>query len=162
MAALSSISGGENLKKFLGKVKNQTGKIDAGFFPEATYDDGTQVAQVAFDQCFGFINTGADAEKYGEVIPARNFMQKAFDENNRKWRLTLVDEIYKQKENIDVEKALKVTAFVIKKDIQDEIDWFATSGQPRNGPKVVALKGENSPLIWTGKMQSSVENVVKK
>lgn len=160
--ALSSISGGENLKKFLGKFKNQTGQIDAGFFPEAVYDDGTQVAQVAFDQCFGHINIGADAEKYGRVIPARNFMQKAFDENNKKWREDLIKIISQQKENIDVEKALKTEAFIIKKDIQDEIDWFAASGQPRNGPKVQALKGFDSPLIWTGKMRESVEAVVKK
>jgi hypothetical protein len=160
--ALSSISGGENLKKFLGKIKNQTGQIDVGFFPEAVYDDGTQVAQVAFDNCFGHINTGADAEKYGRVVPARNFMQKAFDDNNKKWREDLLKIIIEQKENIDIEKALKAEAFIIKKDIQNTIDWFATSGQPRNGPKMQAIKGVDSPLIWKGKMQNSVETVVKK
>lgn len=160
--ALSTINGGENIKKFLGKVKNQTGQIDAGFFPEAIYDDGTQVAQVAFDNCFGHVNTGAAAEKYGQVIPARNFMQKAFKENNRKWRLELVNIIYAQKENIDVLQALRVTGFVVKRDIQESISWFALSGQPRNGPKMQAIKGFDSPLIWTGKMQESVEYVVKK
>lgn len=157
-----AITGGENLKKFLGKVKNQGGRIEAGFFPEAIYADGTQVAQVAFDNCFGHINTGADAEKYGEVIPARNFMGLTFDSRKLQWKLTLIDIFDKQKENIDVIKALKTLAFIVKKDIQDTIDWFAESGEPRNGPKIQALKGFDSPLIWSGKMRDSVETVVKK
>jgi len=160
--ALSTISGGENLKKFLGKVKNQTGQIDAGFFPESIYDDGTQVAQVAFDMEYGKINFGLDAEKYGEIIPARPFMQKTFDENNKKWRQELINIIYAQKENIDVLQALRVVGFVVKRDIQETISWFAREGTPRNGPKVIKLKGYDSPLIWTGKMQESVNYVVKK
>lgn len=159
---LSSIKGGENLKKFLDNSKKQTGQVDAGFFPGAIYDDGTQVAQVAFDQCFGFINPWPLSEIYGKVIPARNFMQKTFDENNKKWRDDLAKIIAAQKENIDVEKALRTEGFILKKDIQDMIDWFATSGEPRNGPKMQAIKKGDTPLIHKGKMQSSVETVVKK
>lgn len=159
---MAVLKGGEKLKKFLTNTKKLGGRIDAGFFPEAIYADGTQVAQVAFDNCFGHINTGSDAEKYGEVISARNFMSMTFEQQKLQWKLRLIEEIDKQKEigNIDVKLALKKVAFVMKKDIQDTIDWFAEFGEPRNGPKMQAIKGFDSPLIWSGKMRDSVETVV--
>lgn len=158
--ALSSISGGENFKKFLANVKRKKSKLDIGFFPEAIYVDGTQVAQVAFDMEFGKINTGIDAEIYGEVIPARSFMQKTFDEKKQSWLEELKTIINNQADKIDTNLALRKVGIVAKYDIRDTIRWWAELGEPRNGPKVKKLKGFDSPLIWTGKLLDSVDYVV--
>ena len=161
-----SIDGGKAIKEFLAAVKTNPVEGQVGFFPESRYDDGTSVATVAFLNHYGHINTGEAAQKYGRVIPARPFMQKTFDENRVKWRKQLQDIINTQIQNgqkINPELALKVVSKIAAKDVQEMIDWFASSGQPRNGPKMQALKGFDSPLIWKGIMRQSVQSqVVKK
>jgi hypothetical protein len=157
-----SITGGENLKKFLENVKKQKAKLEAGYFPESVYDTGEQVAQVAVLNHYGHVNPWPISQIYGEIIPARPFMQKAFDDHNLEWREKLRDTIIAQGENINVYVALKTVGFIVKHHIQETIDWFAAHGQDHNGPKVIKLKKSDSPLIWTGKMRDSVNTVVTK
>lgn len=162
-----TISGGNKLQSFLDKIKKQKARVDVGFFPESTYTDGTQVAAVAIWQEFG---TESDDGK--QHIPPRAFMHPTYQENKSKWLKVLEKVVMNQGENIDIKKALNSVGFIAQKDIQDKIDWWAESGNPRNAEATIKIKsgeryGEfevgtdrkvgDSPLIWSGHMRESVE-----
>lgn len=109
---------------------------------------------------FGKINEGLDAEKYGKIIPPRSFMQKTFDEQKDNWFKELQRTILAQRDKLDTKAALQRLGVIAQNNIRATIDWWAAEGEPRNGPKVIALKGFDSPLIWSGKMRQSVNFVV--
>lgn len=139
------IKGGDELKKFLAKVTKQKARVDVGFFPDATYTDGTKVAEVAV------------ANEYGDLThPPRPFMQPTFNNQKSKWQKVLANTISQQKNNIDVKKALTTVGVVAQDDIKDSIDEWAKNGTPRNAPATIAKKGFDAPLIETGQMRDSV------
>lgn len=146
-----TIDGGSNLKSFLNQLKKQGARADVGFFPEAKYIDGTQVAKVAIYQEFG-----TETKDKKKLIPARPFLLPTFNENKGKWKKILANEIKKQQIYIDVKKALNVVGFVAKKDVQEKIDWWAREGHPRNAESTQKKKGFDSPLIQDGHMRESV------
>ena len=158
-----TIEGGGKLQAFLDKFKFQKARVDAGFFPEAKYKDGTQVAQVAI-----WLEDGT--EKNGkEFILPRPFLLPTFNEQKEKWKKKFFDIIQNQNE-IDVKKALFAVGRLAQDDIRDKIDWWAESGTPRNAEATIKIKsgeryGEkeesgrsvgDSPLIWSGHMRDSV------
>lgn len=155
----SSISGGENLKALLDRVKGQKATLLVGYFPDAKYieKDGVvkQVAQVAAENEYGHVNPD------GTLVPARPFMSKTYDDNKAQWSKFLQEELIQQGEEIDVKKALRALGYVVKHDIQETIDWWAEFGQPRNSKVTIREKGFDSPLIHSGKMRASVRSVVK-
>ena len=136
-----------------------------GFFPESKYADGKQVAQVAIDNEFGHINDN------GSIVPPRPFLHPTYLEQKSKWLEVLQKSIKNQGESISVKKSLEDVGFVAQQDVQDKIDWWASSGIPRNAPATIRMKagsrhGEkeesgravgDSPLIWSGHMRESVE-----
>lgn len=150
--------GGENLKKFLKKVKEQKVRLDAGFFEDATYPDGQKIAAVAMWNEFGTVSS-----KGNQMIPPRSFMQSSFDENKNKWFKYLGNEIKKQKKDIDVFYILKSLGVLVQNDIRGKIDEWARELTPRNAEATIDVKGYDSPLIWKGDMQNAVSfSVVKK
>jgi len=145
------IKGGDELKKFLAKVAKQKARVDIGFFPEATYPDGTQVAEVAVYNEYGTFNKNKE-----EHIPPRPFMQPTFNNEKSKWLAVLAKVINKQQENPDVKKALTNVGVVAQDDVKASIDEWAKNGTPRNAPATINKKGFDSPLIETGHMRDSV------
>lgn len=164
MTGTVNISGGEKFKEFLEKVKKQKARVDVGFFPEAKYTDGTQVAEVAIWQEFG-----TKTKDNKQIIPPRPFLHSTYEENKSKWLKILENSVKKQGKNIDVKKALEKVGFVAQNDVREKIDWWAKEGVPRNskitiegtlpdkdGNKFIKGKGFDSPLIETGHMRDSV------
>lgn len=139
------IKGGDKLKQFLENIAKQKAKVDVGFFENAKYPDGTQIAEVAIIQEFG-----------NDKIPPRPFMQPTFNDEKAKWLNILANTIKKQQDNINVKKALTVVGVVAQDDIKDKIDWWAKEGTPRNAPDTIEKKGFDSPLIETGMMRDAV------
>ncbi len=154
MTGTVKISGGEKLKEFLKKVSQQKARVDVGFFPDAKYPDGTQIAQVAIDNEFGHITES------GAIVPARSFMHSTYNEQKAKWLKILENVVKKQGENIDVKKALQTVGFVAQNDVREKIDWWAESGTPRNAEFTQKEKGFDSPLIWKGDMRDAVASKV--
>ena len=145
------IKGGEQLQKFLAKVAKQKARVDVGFFPDAKYPDGTQVAEVAIYNEYGTLTKGKK-----EHIPPRPFMQPTFNAQKAKWMDILAKSINNQQENIDVKKALNIVGIVAQDDVKASIDEWAKNGNPRNEQATIAKKGFDSPLIETGHMRDSV------
>lgn len=139
------IKGGDKLKQFLENVAKQKARVDVGFFEDAKYSNGTQIAEIAIIQEFG-----------NDKIPPRPFMQPTFNDEKSKWLNILANTIKKQQDNINVKKALTVVGVVAQDDIKDKIDWWAKEGTPRNAPDTIEKKGFDSPLIETGMMRDAV------
>jgi hypothetical protein len=139
------IKGGDKLQQFLAKVAKQKARVDVGFFPEAKYPDGTQVAEVAIKNEYGDLN-----------IPPRPFMQPTFNEQKSKWLDILAKTVKSQQQEIDVKKALTIVGVVAQDDVKDKIDWWAKEGTPRNAQMTIEKKGFDSPLIETGQMRDAV------
>lgn len=139
------IKGGDQLAKFLTTVAKQKARVDVGFFPDATYPDGTKVAEIAIYQEFGT-----------KHIPPRPFMNSTFEDNRKRWRDLLAKAVKNQGNQINVRKALMTIGVIAQNDIKTKIDWWAGQGMPRNAASTIAKKGFDSPLIETGHMRDSV------
>lgn len=163
-----TVSGGDKFKNFIANLAKQKAKVEVGFFPDATYTDGTKVAEVAIWNEFGTVSSTKDGKQH---IPPRPFLHPTYVEKKSKWMKVLKKVFLKQQEDIDVKEALEKLGFVAQKDVQDKIDWWALSGEPRNAEATIKIKsgaryGEkedsgravgDSPLIWTGHMRESVD-----
>ena len=147
----TTIEGGSKLKDFLNKLTKQKAKVDVGFFPEAKYSDGTQVAQVAFWQEFG-----TETMNGKNHIPPRPFLHPTYEEQKDKWMKVLQQSINQQRDEIDVKKALSSVGIVAQRDVQKKIKDWAKSGIPRNAPTTIEIKGFDSPLIHKNIMLDAV------
>lgn len=154
-----TVEGGTKLQEFFDSINLlPKARVDIGFFPEAKYVDGTQVASVAMWDEFG---TESDDGK--KLIPPRPFLIPTYEENKKKWFEMFKSELNKQIEKnqkIDVIKILKKIGFVAQKSVQEKIDWWAAQGVPRNAASTIEKKGFDSPLIQDGHMRESVDSKV--
>lgn len=147
------ISGGNKWRADLVKrVKNMksASKVQIGFFPTSTYDDGTPVAGVAAVQEFGTIDAG---KGHNTVIPARPFFRTAIAEGKPDYG-KLIETSLKLTDG-NAEKALTVIGRKIQTDVQESIrNW----SDPPNAESTIKQKGFNDPLIGkTRRMVNSVQ-----
>lgn len=138
----------------INKLINQKAKVEIGFFPESTYSKNGKTAFVAENAMWQEFGTVDDNGK--KIIPPRPFLLPTQKENLTKWLEIIKKEIIKQKENINLKKALDVCGFVAQNDVREKIDWWAAQGIPRNAESTIKKKGFDSPLIQDGHMRESV------
>lgn len=141
------------------KIKEDDNKIlEVGFFKDAKYENGLQVAQVAKWNEFGTVH-----------IPPRPFFRNAYNDNIKKWYNFLFQSIRKGN---SVEAAFKLVGEMSKGDIVKSITSLK---DPPNAPSTIKRKMKQgkkrkrgklavaNPLIDTGFMRASVNyQIVKK
>lgn len=140
-------SGGFSLKQAL-ESKLKLGKkesLQVGFFENAKYGNGAQVASVAFWQEYGTLK-----------IPMRPFFRNAITKNSKKWFAILGDEL---KTSGNAEFALNRLGEIAKGDIMQSITAIKT---PPNAESTIKQKGSSNPLIDTGFLRASVNYKVTK
>ena len=119
--------------------------LEIGFFESARYENGTQVAQVAFFNEFGTLR-----------IPARPFFRNAITKNTKKWYSTLGGAI---KAGRDPNNALSIVGEQARGDIIKSITELNT---PPNAQSTINAKGSTNPLIDSGLLRRSVTYKVKR
>ena len=141
-------SGGKKFKSF---IKNELNKqkevvLRVGFFKNAKYDDGTQVASVAA------INNFGSRTKTGKVgIPARPFFTQAMDIYKKNQSRIIKD---KFKPNKDQKKSISEVGEIIQNTIQKRITDLKTP--PKSAKTLKLHPTKTNPLINTGLMRRSV------
>ena len=133
----------KELEKLM-KLEVQVG-FQAG---EKTYEDGTDLVDVAAYNEYGSSDT-----------PARPFMKQSFENHE--------DELQKACDRVNqtlnkggtAEAGLKELGVFVKGLVQDEI---VDGGFEPNAPSTIKQKGSAQPLIDTGTMRQSVNYVIKK
>ena len=141
------VRGGENINRFIKQNKIQWGvkKVDIGFFDEAKYPNGTQVAAVAAWNEFGTKNA-----------PERPFFRNAIAEAAEPLKRALKEQV--DPENMQVDRRVgKILGQIVEDAIKDSI---TTLKAPPNAPSTIALKGSSNPLIDTATMRNSVATKV--
>ncbi|VUC79932.1 Uncharacterised protein [Raoultella terrigena] len=143
----------ENYLKEIGERLNAT-EVQAGFFADATYPDGTHVATVAASNEFG---------DPGRNQPPRPFFRLAIAENKEDWSSAISRGI---SSGLDVRTVLEAVGAKIQGDIQQSIADLvdpplapATIERRRNR-KVLPNKS-TKPLVDTRVMITSVNYEVK-
>lgn len=140
------------LKALMKRMKELDGtKVVAGFFEEDRYgaeNDFLPVAQVAF------------WNERGIGVPRRSFMAPAFlDAHNQAWYSNFIRQA--------VEAAIhgrpyKPLLQKLGQEMQGVIEVNIDDYPGSNGRAWVAIKGFDDPLLYTGKMLSSVKYKVRK
>lgn len=137
-------------------LKGNSKSVDVGFFEDAKYEDGTQVAYVAQLNEEGHVN-GPDSLVSGAVTPARPFMRYFMMQLEKEGKL--IDEMRNDLHLVAIgSKSWKSFYDKLgeeaKEDVQKVIEqWFI----PMNAPLTVQMKGFNKPLIDSETMIDSVD-----
>ena len=119
-------------------VKFGNGRLRVGFINSATYPDGTNVAQVAFNNEYGT-----------DKAPPRPFMRNTIADKKKDW-IALVAPLVRQ---VGAEKAMLQLGEVIKGDLVFTILNFTN---PPNAEATVKKKGFDKPLVDTAQMSRSI------
>lgn len=119
--------------------------LEVGFFAEAKYESGIQVAAVARYNEFGT-----------SKVPPRPFFRNAIKQNKNKWSKFLARELSK---NIGAKDALKKLGEMMRSDIVMSITRLK---DPPNSPKTIKRKKSSNPLINTGTLRRSVQYNVRR
>lgn len=139
-------------------LKGNSKSVDVGFFEDAKYEDGTQVAYVAMLNEDGHIN-GPDSLVPGAVTPARPFMRHHLADLGDEDRSKLIDLMRADLHLVAIGKKSWKSFYdkfgkIEVEDIQKVIEqWFI----PMNAPLTVQMKGFNKPLIDSETMIDSVD-----
>lgn len=125
------------------RIRALSGKtIQAGFFPEAAYADGTPVAYVAAIQEYGSPEAG---------IPARPFMRSTVAEQKKQWGDDLARGVKAAfRGAIEADDVFEQVGGVMAADIQETIASIET---PPLSPITVMLRGmrrNDTGLVVTG------------
>lgn len=175
------LKGGDKLAKILADIGgNKGGFVKVGFLENATYSDGTSVAQVAFWNEFG----------HGGRFPAppRPFFRNMISEKSGGWAKRLAGAL--KHYDYDAEKALGAMGEVIKGDLQESIintnapalskttlmlrSIYGNNPQEIRARDVLAAQElvkeggtgavgtQAKPLVWTGHMLNSIDYAVEK
>ena len=139
-----AVRGGHKFRNILKGARSGAGVegIRVGFFKDATYPDGTQVAAVAAWNEFGT----------SKGTPERAFFRQALKKVERDVKGLLRDRIDPQKMVVTIGLANEIGALVggaVQKRIRDLRD-------PPNAPATVLRKGSSNPLIDTSTMMTAV------
>jgi hypothetical protein len=128
-----------SLSKALDKYKDMNASVRVGVLEDATYPDGTSVAQVAFWNEYG--TSRADP---------RPFFRYTVNENRKNWVLSTKNLMKLHK---DPKQVMGLMGEHIKGQIvQSIVSW----SDPPNAPYTIAKKGFNKPLIDSGQMSRSI------
>lgn len=143
MAELSGGSALDNALRDLAR-KLTTGQLElqVGFMSDATYPDGTPVAEIAAIQEFG-----APAAN----IPPRPFFRNMIKEHEAEWGPTISKLL--QRTNFDPRRTLSLLGEVIVGDLKQSI---TDTNAPPLAPATIRRKGFDKPLVDTAHMQNSV------
>lgn len=146
-------NGLENYLKGLEERLNAT-EVQAGFFPDATYPDGTKVAAVAASNEYG---------DPGNNQPPRHFFRQAIAEHKEEWS----DDIARgMASGLDARTVLDAVGAKIQGDIQQSI---ASLMDPPLSPVTISRRRNRKerpnkstkPLVDTRVMITSVNHEVK-
>jgi hypothetical protein len=180
MASLN-FTGGEALQKRLKEIADKAGKggtLRTGFLENATYPDGTPVAQVAAAQEYGaeidhpggtryvigadgmarfvpndFVGPVSGVTKPHRIdIPARSFFRTMIEEKKAGWGKALG--ALAKDNDYDIDKALGLMGEGIKGQLQASIQAVTS---PPLAASTVRAKGFDKPLVESGHMQNSVD-----
>lgn len=128
-----------SLSKALDKYKDMGASVRVGVLEDATYPDGTGVAQVAFWNEYGTATT-----------PSRPFFRSTVNDNRKAWVQNTKNLINLHN---DPNKVMGLMGEHIKGQIVQSIVGWAS---PPNAPYTIRMKGFNKPLIDTGQMSRSI------
>lgn len=128
------------LNNLVRKLTGHQPVLKVGFFEEATYPDGTPVAEVATFQEFGTAK-----------IPPRPFFRNMIADNQASWGKGMAMAL--KKSNYDAKQALEITGQVVAGQLKQSIIDLVT---PPLSPATIARKGFDKPLIDTAHMLNSV------
>lgn len=137
---MAKIKGGKKLREKLEEIARKAtsaGKVRVGFLENATYPDGTSVAQVAFWQNFGT-----------KKVPPTMFFSNAVKDKGPDWGEALGRALVAS--SYDSRKALAMVGEVVAGDIREAI--IAVDGPPLS-PITLMLRKMfgNHPELITGK-----------
>lgn len=130
------------LKGLLSKSKH---KLEIGFFENAKYQSGVNVAKVAFINEYGNLNQ-----------PPRPFFRVAIDKNTAKWFNVFKNQFLA---NNSLELSLNQVGEVAKGDVVSSITALTN---PALKESTIKRKGSSKPLIDTGFLRASVNFKVVK
>ena len=142
------IKGGSKLKRRLEELAEnlrRTGQVRVGFLENATYPDGTLVAQVAAQNEFGAVLNHA-------TIPSRPFFRNMIAKYSTDWPAEIAILIVKNEYDSDI-TMLQMGERIAGQLRQSIIDLV----EPPLAPSTIARKGFDKPLIDTGHMLNSVD-----
>lgn len=114
--------------------------ISVGFVSSAKYNNGLNVATIAYNH------------NYGLGVPQRAFFTQAVAKNSKKWENILALELQKG-QDINIKKSLEVVANVIVGDIKKSITDLT---EPPLKKSTIEAKKSTKPLIDTGLLRNSV------
>lgn len=167
------LRGGDKLRKALDDLAKKVargGTVEAGVLEDATYPDGTPVAQVAQWNEFGT-----------KSAPPRPFMRQTINDNQDKWGGDLAKAL--KATDYEAEKALGIVGERIASQIRDTIREgdFAPNSDLTNLLKDRYPKGDygtaeflkavsdlkngargadGKPLVWSGQLLNSIRSQV--
>lgn len=147
----------QNKMQQLKELNNKT--VKAGFFEEniakiARYNNYGAIIPVTAKMRSFFrykFNVYLSKNKTHIVLPPRAFMNLAFD-NGKKFYAQRLEKAFKITNS--PLQSLELLGESMTQDIQIALN---PNNWASNAPLTIALKGKNTPLYWTGKMQKSVE-----
>jgi hypothetical protein len=144
----AKFTGGKKLEKKLKEIGERVENgtfVKVGFLEDATYPDGTNVAQVAF-----WLNFGT------KFMPPRPFFNQFIAENKGEWGKKLARVL--EAANYDTTLALARMGYGMKGQLQDKIIAF---NNPPDSDETLARKksafGKDATLVDTGHMLNSVD-----
>jgi len=134
------------LKRFAGK---SSANVTVGVHEDATYPDGTPVAENAARQEFGL------------GPPRRSFLADYVDENEQKLKddLRKIGEAVVQGKVASIEQGLERFGLHVVGGIQQRI---SDGIPPENADSTIARKGSSTPLIESGILRTSIAHKVNK
>lgn len=130
-------------QKLGGKIDITNPTLEVGFFRDAKYPNGKQVAQVASENEFGT-----------HRIPPRPFFRNAIKKNADRWL-----QFFKNKAKTNTPYvSLGMLGELIRGDIVLSINQTNT---PPNSEITIARKESSKPLVDSGKMRASVDYSIR-
>ena len=145
---MAAMEGSEKLLKALQNIANGMGNgyVDVGFMENATYPDGTGVAEVAFTNEFGVPSQNQ---------PPRPFFRNMIEEEKETWGPKMAR--MAGPTNYDGEVILGLMGEDIKDALKESINELV---EPRLAQSTIDKKGFDKPLIDSNHMHDSVAAVV--
>lgn len=128
-----------SLSKALDKYKDMGASVRVGVLEDATYPDGTGVAQVAFWNEYGT-----------KTSPVRAFFRTTVSDQKKNWVLS-VQNLMKMHD--DPKKVMGLIGEHMRGQIVQSINTWT---DPPNAPYTVRMKGFQKPLVESGQLMRSI------
>jgi hypothetical protein len=125
----------------IAKKIQDAGILRVGFLENATYPDGTLVAEIAAKNEYG-----------AKGVPMRPYFRTMIKEKKAGWAVSIGQVLANN--NYDIDKTWQLMGEGIRGQLQQSIrDWTT----PPNSKETADRKGFNKPLIDSGHMLNSVD-----